>query len=241
MRPIVRRMAQLYTGLVLFGFSTALMVRSGLGLAGWDVLHQGLADRTGVSLGHVVIAVGALVLLAWIPLRQRPGLGTVSNVVVVGFAADAALAVLPAPGALTPRVALLATGVTLNGIATGLYVGAGLGPGPRDGLMTGFAARTGFSLRRVRILIEAAVLAAGWALGGSIGPGTVAYALAIGPLAQFFITRFAVPEPDSAAATTDSTSSTSRPSSTDRTDSTGCTGSTDSAAGTERTHPCPAF
>ncbi|NUP51700.1 MAG: hypothetical protein HOW97_30945 [Catenulispora sp.] len=190
MRTVVRRMAQLYIGLVLFGFSTALMVRSQLGLAGWDVLHQGLADRTGISIGHVVIVVGALVLVAWIPLRERPGLGTVSNVIVVGFAADAGLAVLPGAGGLVSRSALLAAGIVLNGIATGLYVGAGLGPGPRDGLMTGFAARTGSSLRRVRILIEVAVLGAGWVLGGSVGVGTVAYALAIGPLAQFFITRF---------------------------------------------------
>lgn len=194
MHPFTRRMAQLYAGLVLFGFSTALMVRSRLGLAGWDVLHQGLAARTGLSIGTVVVAVGALVLLAWIPLRQRPGLGTVSNVVVVGLAADAALDLLPGPSAVAPRAALLAAGILLNGVATGLYVGAGLGPGPRDGLMTGFAARTGRSLRRVRILIEAAVLAAGWLLGGSVGVGTVAYAVAIGPLAQAFIARFAVPE-----------------------------------------------
>ena len=190
MRLTVRRLVQLYPGLALFGFSTALMVRSQLGLAGWDVLHQGLADRSGLSIGQVVVVVGALVLLAWIPLRQRPGLGTVSNVLVGGFAADAVLAVLPSPGAVAPRAALLAGGIVLNGIATGLYVGAGLGPGPRDGLMTGFAARTGASLRRVRVLLEVAVLAAGWALGGSVGVGTIAYALAIGPLAQFFIIRF---------------------------------------------------
>ncbi|GAA1960273.1 hypothetical protein [Catenulispora subtropica] len=217
MHPFVRRIAQLYVGLVLFGFSTALMVRSRLGLAGWDVLHQGLADRTGLSIGHVVIAVGALVLLAWIPLRQRPGWGTVSNVVVVGFAADAALAALPSPGAVVPRSALLAAGILLNGIATGLYVGAGLGPGPRDGLMTGFAARTGGSLRRVRIVIEAAVLLAGWLLGGSVGVGTVAYAVAIGPLAQAFITRFAVRVPAEAAR------------------------SGQAAESPERTDPCPAF
>jgi len=213
-------MAQLYIGLVLFGISTALMLRSRLGLAGWDVLHQGLAARTGLSIGTVVIAVGALVLLAWIPLRQRPGLGTVSNVVVVGLAADAALDLLPSPSAVAPRVALLAAGILLNGIATGLYVGAGLGPGPRDGLMTGFAVRTGRSLRRVRIMIEVAVLAAGWLLGGSVGVGTVAYAVAIGPLAQAFITRFAVPE---------------RPA---RSRSKAPTATTENS---ERTNPCPAF
>ncbi|MEY9862465.1 putative membrane protein YczE [Catenulispora sp. GAS73] len=188
--PLPRRLAQLFAGLVLFGASTALMVASGLGLASWDVLHQGLARHTGLPLGRVVIVVGALVLLAWIPLRQRPGFGTASNVVVVGLAADATLGVLPAPHALTPRVALLLGGIALNGVATGLYVGAGLGPGPRDGLMTGLSARAGKSLRLTRTGIEVAVLAAGWLLGGTVGVGTVLFAVAIGPLAQYFIARF---------------------------------------------------
>ncbi|WP_370342464.1 YitT family protein [Catenulispora sp. MAP5-51] len=192
---IARRLVQLFAGLVLFGASTALMAVSDLGLASWDVLHQGLARHTGLPLGQVVIVVGALVLLAWIPLRQRPGFGTAGNVVVVGLAADAVLGLLPPVHALVPRAALLLGGIVLNGVATGLYVGAGLGPGPRDGLMTGLAARTGRSLRGTRTGIEIAVLAAGWLLGGTVGVGTVLFAAAIGPLAQFFITRFDLDPP----------------------------------------------
>ncbi|MEV7326988.1 hypothetical protein [Micromonospora sp. NPDC093244] len=192
-RP-ARRLGQLYVGLVLYGVSMALMVRSDLGLDPWDVFHQGLAERTGLSFGTVTIGVGALVLLLWIPLRQRPGLGTVSNVVVVGLVVDATLALLPAGGPLGVRIALLVTGIVANGAATGLYLGAQLGPGPRDGLMTGLVARRpGLSVRLVRTVIEVTVLALGWLLGGKVGVGTVAYALAIGPLAHLFIPVFAVP------------------------------------------------
>lgn len=194
-RP-VRRLTQLYAGLVLYGVSMALMIRSGLGLNPWDVFHQGLARGTGLSFGTVTIAVGALVLLLWIPLRQRPGLGTVSNVVVIGLVVDAALAVLPAGGPLAVRIGLLVAGIVGNGAATGLYIGARLGPGPRDGLMTGLVARRpGWSIRVVRTGIEVAVLAVGWLLGGTVGVGTVAYALAIGPLTQLFLARFTVAEP----------------------------------------------
>jgi Predicted membrane protein len=192
---LVRRLASLYLGLVLFGGSVALMVRADLGLDPWDVLHQGLSQHTGLRFGWVVIAVGAIVLLLWLPLKQRPGVGTVSNVVVVGLAADAGLSILPHPHALVLRFAFLAAGIVANGIATGLYIGAGLGPGPRDGLMTGLAAR-GHSIRVVRTAIEVSVLAAGWLLGGSVGVGTVLYALSIGPLAHFFIPKLAIPEPD---------------------------------------------
>ncbi|MBM7489905.1 putative membrane protein YczE [Micromonospora luteifusca] len=196
-RP-VRRLVQLYLGLTLYGVSMALMIRSDLGLDPWDVFHQGLSERTDLSFGTVTIAVGALVLLLWIPLRQRPGLGTVSNVVVIGLVVDATLTVLPTGGPLGVQIALLITGIVANGAATGLYLGARLGPGPRDGLMTGFVARRpGRSVRLVRTVIEVTVLALGWLLGGTVGVGTVAYALAIGPLAQFFIPLFAVP--DSAA------------------------------------------
>src|SRR3954467_3586513 len=156
-RP-VRRFAQLYAGLVLYGASMALQIRAGLGLDPWDVLHQGVSDRTGLSFGTVVIVTGALVLLAWIPLRQRPGIGTVSNVFVIGVAVDAALAVLPAAGSLPVGAAMLIAGVGLNGVAGGAYIGAGLGPGPRDGLMTGLVRRTGRSVRLVRTSIEAGVL-----------------------------------------------------------------------------------
>ncbi|MEU5782216.1 YczE/YyaS/YitT family protein [Micromonospora lupini] len=198
-RP-VRRLTQLYAGLVVYGVSMALMIRSDLGLDPWDVFHQGLSERTGLSFGTVTIGVGALVLLLWIPLRQRPGLGTVSNVVVIGLVVDATLALLPTGGPLGVRIVLLITGIVANGAATALYLGAQLGPGPRDGLMTGFVARRpGLSIRLVRTVIEVTVLALGWLLGGTVGVGTVAYALAIGPLAQFFIPLVAVPTPATAA------------------------------------------
>jgi uncharacterized membrane protein YczE len=182
------RLLQLFIGLWLFGLSLGMMVRSGLGLSGWDVLHQGLARRTRLDIGWVVIAVGAVVLLAWIPLRQRPGFGTLANVIVVGIAANAALALLPSAHALAAQVAYLATGIGANGVATGLYVGAGLGAGPRDGLMTGLATR-GLSLRAARTVLELCVLAIGMALGGTVGVGTLVYAMSIGPLAGHFIPR----------------------------------------------------
>jgi len=191
---LARRLFNLYVGLALFGASIALMVSAGLGLAPWDVLHQGLARQAGLPIGWVVNIVGAAVLLLWLPLRQRPGIGTVSNVVVIGLAVDATLAVLPRPTDLGIRAALLVLGVVLNGVATGLYIGAGLGPGPRDGLMTGLA-RRGHSIRLVRTSIELSVLASGWLFGGTAGVGTVVYALCIGPLAQFFIPRLAVSHP----------------------------------------------
>ncbi|MET8825478.1 hypothetical protein ABZX40_00195 [Streptomyces sp. NPDC004610] len=186
-------MVQLYAGLVLYGASSALLVEAGLGLEPWNVLHQGLAELTGASIGIVSIAVGALVLVLWIPLRQRPGLGTVSNVLVVGLAMDATLALLPAAHALWVRVPLMAAGIVLNGAATGLYIAARFGPGPRDGLMTGLHRRTGRSIRLMRTAVEVAVVVTGFALGGTIGVGTLLYAVSIGPLAQLFLRMFAVP------------------------------------------------
>lgn len=188
-----RRLVQLYTGLALYGASSALLVQSGLGLEPWNVLHQGLAELTGLTIGVVSIFVGAAVLLLWIPLRQRPGLGTVSNVFVVGLAMDGTLALVPAAHGLAARVALLVAGIVLNGVATGLYIAASFGPGPRDGLMTGLHRRTGRSIRLVRTAIELAVVVTGFALGGTVGIGTVLYAVAIGPLAQLFLRVFAVP------------------------------------------------
>ena len=185
------RLARLYLGLAGFGVSLALMVRARLGLGPWDVLHQGIAHHLGVQLGWVTIGVSGLVLVAWIPLRQRPGLGTVSNAVIVGLVVNGALDLLPAPGPLACRVAWLAGGIGLNGLATACYIGAGLGPGPRDGLMTGLAAR-GNSLGAVRTLIELTVLAIGFALGGTAGIGTVAYALSIGPLTHLLLPRLTV-------------------------------------------------
>ncbi|MFE0378470.1 YitT family protein [Streptomyces inhibens] len=192
---LTRRLVHLYAGLVLFGISTALQVRAGLGLNSWDVFHQGVSAHTGLSMGTVVVLASAAVLLLWIPLRERPGLGTVSNVLIVGTVMDLTLRLVPPPAALTVRIPLLAGSVVLNGIATALYISARFGPGPRDGLMTGLCRCTGRSTRLVRTAIEVTVLAAGFLLGGSIGVGTVLYALAVGPLIQFFHRHFALPEP----------------------------------------------
>ncbi|WP_030691314.1 YitT family protein [Streptomyces globisporus] len=199
-RHLARRLVQLYVGLTLYGTSSALLVRSGLGLEPWNVLHQGLAEKTGLSIGVVSIVVGAMVLLLWLPIRQRPGLGTVSNVFVIGLAMDGTLALVPDVHGLAGQVPLLVLGIVLNGVATGLYIAARFGPGPRDGLMTGLHRLTGRSIRLVRTAIEVVVVATGFLLGGSVGIGTVLYALAIGPLAQFFLRWFALPEPDSAGA-----------------------------------------
>jgi uncharacterized membrane protein YczE len=185
-----RRLVQLHVGLVLYGVGIALQLRAGLGLDPWDVLHQGVSRRIGLSFGTTVIVVGALVLLLWVPLRQRPGIGTVSNAIVIGLVVDGTLAVVPEPSGVAVRWALLLGGVLAGGVATGCYIGAGLGPGPRDGLMTGLTARTGRSIRLVRSCLELTVLAAGYLLGGTVGIGTVVYAVAIGPLAHVFIPLF---------------------------------------------------
>ncbi|MVO87358.1 hypothetical protein GPA10_21975 [Streptomyces sp. p1417] len=179
----------------MFGASSALLLRSGLGLEPWNVLHEGLAERTGMSIGVVSIVIGAAVLLLWIPLRQRPGLGTVSNVFVVGLAMDGTLALVPDAHGLGVRVPLMVAGIVLNGVATGLYIAARFGPGPRDGLMTGLHDRTGRSIRLMRTMVEVVVVVTGFLLGGTVGVGTVLYALAIGPLAQLFLRLFAVPAP----------------------------------------------
>ncbi|MEU1351432.1 hypothetical protein [Streptomyces sp. NPDC005795] len=191
---VTRRLSQLYAGLALYGASSALLVVAGLGLEPWGVLHQGLAERTGISIGVVSIIIGAIVLLLWIPLRQRPGLGTVSNVFVVGLAMDGTLALVPEVRGLAAQAGVMVTGIVLNGLATGLYIAARFGPGPRDGLMTGLHRHTGRSIRLVRTAIEVAVVVTGFLLGGSLGVGTVLYALAIGPLAQFFLRLFAITE-----------------------------------------------
>lgn len=200
-QPRVRRLVQLFLGLILYGVSSSMLLLAGLGLDPWDVLHQGLSRRIGLGVGTWAIIVGFAVLLLWIPLRQRPGIGTLCNVFVVGAVIDLVLAVVPAPHELAVRVPLLLGGVLLNGVATGAYIGAGLGPGPRDGLMTGWAAR-GHSIRVVRTTIEISVLAIGWALGGDVGVGTVVYALSIGPLAHKFIPLLAIPMPRRDAAVT---------------------------------------
>ena len=190
-RRLPLRLAWLYAGLAGFGLSLGLLVRARLGLDPWDVLSQGIARRTGIPIGWVVDAIGAVVLLAWIPLRQRPGLGTVSNVILVGLVLNVALTLIPAPAALIPRLAMLTAAILLNAVSTACYLGARLGPGPRDGLMTGIVAR-GHALRTVRTAIELTVLVAGVALGGSAGIGTLAYALAIGPLVHLLLPRLTV-------------------------------------------------
>jgi uncharacterized membrane protein YczE len=188
-----RRLTQLYAGLVLYGVSLAMMVRGALGLAPWDVLHSGFIRHVPITLGQAVILFSFLVLLLWIPLREVPGLGTVSNAIVVGLAADATLALLDGPDRLGWRIGLTVTGVVLNGLATALYIGAQLGRGPRDGLMTGLARRTGGSLRLVRTTLEVSVVVVGLLLGGALGIGTVLYALAIGPLTQWMLPACTVP------------------------------------------------
>ena len=197
---LARRLLQLYLGLVLYGASASLIILSALGNDPWDVLHQGLSRQTGIGTGIWVCIAGALVMLLWIPLRQRPGLGTLSNVVVVGVVMELCLRAWDPAHDPAARWTLLLSGVLLNGMATGLYIGARFGPGPRDGLMTGLAAR-GMSLRAVRTGIELTVLAAGIALGGTAGIGTVLYALAIGPLAHVFVPAFTIePTPVAVAA-----------------------------------------
>ena len=197
----VRRLPQLFGGLVLYGTSMAMQLRATLGLDPWDVFHQGVARHLPVTFGTVVAITGVAVLLLWIPLRQRPGIGTIANVIVIAVSVDVALALIAEPTGLPARIALLVAGIVLNGVASAAYIGARLGPGPRDGLMTGLAARTGWSIRLVRTGIELTVLATGWLLGGTVGVGTVIYALAIGSLTQAFLPWFAVSPRGSRAST----------------------------------------
>lgn len=186
------RLTQLMAGLTLYGVSMAMMVRGTLGLDPWDVFHAGVMEHVALSFGTVVVVVGFLVLLLWIPLRQMPGLGTIANVIWIGVATDVGLALIAAPDGLGARLALLLSGVVLNGLAGALYIGSQLGPGPRDGLMTGLVRRTGLSVRLVRTTLEVSVLVVGFLLGGPVGLGTVVYALAIGPLVQLFLPHLIV-------------------------------------------------
>lgn len=192
-----RRLPQLVVGLVLYGVSLAMMVRGDIGLAPWDVLHSGFVRHVPITLGQAVVLFSFVVLLLWIPLRETPGVATVANAVLVGLSADATLALLEPATSMAGRVALMTGGVVLCAGATALYIGAQLGRGPRDGLMTGLARRTGLSLRLVRTGLEVAVVLVGLALGGVLGLGTVVYALAIGPLAQAMLPWFVVRLPAS--------------------------------------------
>ncbi len=187
-----RRLAQLAIGLTLYGVTLAMMLRATIGNAPWDVLHQGMAIHLPMSIGTAVIVMSLVVLVLWIPLREKPGLGTVTNSLVVGLVADLGLRVLDAPDALWERSLLMVGGVVLNALATALYIGSQFGPGPRDGLMTGLHRRTGVSIRLVRTGLEVFVVAIGWLLGGVVGFGTLLYAVAIGPLVQLMLPRFIV-------------------------------------------------
>lgn len=187
-RELRRRLPRLLLGIALLGIGIAMTLQARLGVSPYDVLHQGLAKRIGLSFGTVVIGVGVVILLLWIPLRQRPGIGTVVNTLTVGLVIDLVLQVLPEPDLLAARVVLLLGGVVVAALGMGLYIGAGLGPGPRDGLMTGIAAK-GYPLWAVRTALEITALLAGWALGGNVGVGTVVFAFSIGPLGHFFLAR----------------------------------------------------
>jgi uncharacterized membrane protein YczE len=186
------RVPRLVAGLVIMGVGTALMVAADLGLPPWSVLDQGISQHTGIPIGTVSIVVGALVLCAWVPLRERPGLGTVLNILIIGMTIDVVLLVVDTPQAVAARLAYLLVGAFLWGPGSGLYIGADLGPGPRDGLMTGLAARGFGSIRAVRTAIELSAVTAGWFLGGSVGLGTVVVAVTIGPNVQYFLPRLAL-------------------------------------------------
>ena len=189
-----RRVTQLLVGLFLYGFAIAMMIQAGIGVSPWDVLSQGVSLQTGIGFGWVTIIVGAVVLLLWIPIRQKPGVGTVLNVLLIGPAAEFGLAVLPRGTELWNQVLLFAGGLALLAIATGLYIGARFGPGPRDGLMTGIHERYGIRIWIVRTVIEVTVLSIGWVLGGTVGVGTVAFALLIGPMVNVTLPLLRVPE-----------------------------------------------
>lgn len=177
-----RRVIQLLIGLMLYGAGCALTVEAGLGVDPWTVFAQGLSIHTGIGIGWVTNIVGFLVLLLWIPLRQKPGIGTIANILLVGTSMQATLWLVPPVDALVARLALLLAGILLVAIASGLYIGAHFGPGPRDGLMTGMNARLGWPIWLCRALVEISVLVAGWLLGGTVGIGTVLFAVLIGPL-----------------------------------------------------------
>ena len=181
-------------GLFIFGVGGGLMVQSDLGLSPWDVLHQGLATNFGLSVGQRTIIVSFVVLLLWLPIQEKYGLGTLANAIIIGLSVDFTISVVPIPENLAIRLTLLIVGITAVGFASGLYIGARLGPGPRDGLMTGLAKR-GPSIRLTRFGIEAVVLAGGWLLGGTAGLGTVLFTVFIGPLVQFFLRHLSLAEP----------------------------------------------
>lgn len=189
-REILPRLPQLVLGLAVFGSGIAFMAAAGVGLGPWEVLHQGISRRTGIPLGSVSILLGAPILLLWLPIGERPGIGTVLNVLLIGTATNLVLPLLPAPEELPLQLAMMAAGVVGIGIGSGMYLGTDLGAGPRDGLMTGLHHRFGWSIRRTRTGIELVVLALGFLMGGTVGIGTVAFAFGIGPVVQWALTIF---------------------------------------------------
>jgi uncharacterized membrane protein YczE len=194
-RELARRFPPLVAGLLIIGFSISISVRAQLGLAPWDVFHQGVAKAFGLSIGVVVVLVGLVVLLAWIPLRQHLGLGTVLNTLSIGLIANLGLAIIPEQHLLAVRIPLLVLALLGFGLGGGLYIGSGLGPGPRDGLMTAITAR-GHRLWVVRTVLECSVLVVGFALGGEVGIGTVLIAFSLGPLTHVCLRRFHLPVHD---------------------------------------------
>ena len=190
---MTRRLAQLLVGLFLYGMGIALMVRAGVGVAPWDVLTLGIEKQTGLGFGLITFIVSLFVMLLWIPIRQKPGIGTVMNVLLVGPFAQVGLWIIPPIDGLLWKILVFASGLLILAIATGLYIGARFGPGPRDGLMTGIHARWGWRIWIVRTSIEVVVLSIGWVLGGDVGFGTLAFALLIGPLVNITIPRLRVP------------------------------------------------
>lgn len=192
----IRRWTQLLVGLVLYGVAIGVMVRAGIGVSPWDVLAQGISQQSGLAFGLVTNIVGAAVLVLWIPIKQRPGVGTILNVLLIGTSAELGLWLVPQQTVPWQQGIVFAGGLALLAVATGLYLGARLGPGPRDGLMTGLHARTGWPIWAVRTGIEATVLAAGWLLGGQVGIGTLAFALLIGPMVGVTLPLLRVPRPD---------------------------------------------
>lgn len=184
---LVRRLTQLAIGLVLYGLTLAMIIRAAVGNSAWDVLHQGIAKHSSLTIGEAVIVMSLVVLVLWIPLRELPGLGTIANSFLVGLSADVFLRMFSTPDDLTVRILMMVAGVVLNAVATALYIGSQFGPGPRDGLMTGLHRRTGISIRRVRTALELSVGVVGFLLGGVVGLGTVVYTLAIGPLVQLML------------------------------------------------------
>jgi uncharacterized membrane protein YczE len=189
-RRVLRRLPMLLVGLLLFGVGIALMADAGLGLGPWEVFHQGIARRTGLELGTVSILLGVPILLMWLPLRERPGIGTLLNIALIGLATNVALPLLPTPADLPLQLVEMALGVVVIGVASGIYLATDLGAGPRDGLMTGIHHRFGLSIRRARTSIELTVLVAGFLLGGTLGLGTVVFALGIGPIVQWSLGIF---------------------------------------------------